>query len=68
LKISFKDMMNDTEFEQFRLECEARYWIKYARQNGLEAWKDVKDRLTKRRGEQSVNRLVSEMNRQKSKT
>ena len=66
MKISPKDMMTDTEFEQFRLECEARYWIKYARKNGLEAWKEVKDRLTKRRGENSVNRLVSEMHRQKT--
>jgi hypothetical protein len=50
---------------QFKFECEVRYWIGYAKKNGMREWNYAKDRLIKRRGKESVDKLTQEMNRQK---
>jgi len=50
--------------EQHRLECEARYWRKWVRQNGRAKWEQTKKRIRKRRGYKGLLRLLDEMNRE----
>jgi hypothetical protein len=49
-------------------ECEARYWIKWAKEHGRAEWERAKGRISKRRGRAGLKRLVDEMNRQYQQT
>ncbi len=51
--------------ELHRLTCEARFWDKWARKNGREAWEETKARIAEKRGDNGLNRLLGEMNRKK---
>lgn len=52
--------------EQYRIECEARHWIKWVKINGRSAWINKKLDLERRRGKELTDMLVAEMNRQKN--
>lgn len=47
--------------ERDRMEHEARYWVEWVQSNGHIAWQDKRNALTRRRGKESVERLVAEM-------
>ena len=57
----------DTNSEAFRLECEARTWIKMIKQNGHGWWTAQKIRLREIRGDANVDRLIKEMERLRQK-
>ena len=50
---------------QHMLECEARFWIKCVREYGYAWWNARKDAIKKKRGEDGLQRLLDEMNRQR---
>ncbi len=51
--------------EKYRLECEARAWLRMIRENGRDWWDTEKrPRLLKLRGEEGLRYLLTEMNRQ----
>lgn len=51
--------------EQFKFECEARFWANFAKKRGRIDWAQTKNRLIRRRGQAAVDRLVLEMERQR---
>lgn len=56
------DTDKELHAERKRLECEARYWILWVKKNGREAWRIQKKKIERRRGVDSVNKLVDAMN------
>lgn len=69
------DIMTETReaaagmYEQYRLECEARAWLKLVRVRGKAGPKwwhaEQKPRLIEKRGIDAVNKLCAEMERQR---
>lgn len=49
--------------EKHRLHCEAKYWVNWVWENGHASWQAQKFKMIKRRGKDSVDMLVNEMNR-----
>lgn len=48
---------------QFMLECEARFWKRYVKENGYAVWNVRKDAIRKKRGQEGLDRLLKEMNK-----
>jgi hypothetical protein len=50
--------------EEWRLECEAKTWLRLIEQNGAAWWhREAKPRVLKKRGQAALNYITSEMNK-----
>lgn len=55
--------MADQDVRQQMLECEARYWLRRGNTTP-EKVAELKDTLSKKRGEEAATRLIEEMRKQ----
>jgi hypothetical protein len=64
----------DTYSEEWRRECEARFWINryllHRKERGQRAadawWREIKEGILKARGQAGLNILIADMNKEKN--
>lgn len=62
---STSDLPGSRKDSAWLLECEARYWVNFAKQHGRARLYVHLARIARKRGDQAAEQLKTEMNRQR---